>query len=707
MIATAPNNNWFGGKTAVSIWERNGRPRGLPLDQYRYIHTLAFSPDGRVLAVGCVGGIFLWDVPTARLRHLLRESSTARHLIFSPDGTRLAAAYITGWPGAGAGVRLWDVNTGTPVGEFLAENHPERIRPFFVLAFAEGGATLRVFDLFTGKLHALDARAGAARHDPVVLSPAEEAVFGPGGAALATGHSNESVQQWDPATGRRAGGLLEVSRPVARLCYSPDGQVLAIACQDRSVRLWDATGCSPLGPPLLNQADVLDLRFTPDGASLVTLTATGRTRAWPLPQPVADDPERFELWLRTRGGIGLENSSVVLLDPETWRQGRDRLRERWPDPDPALPRPPDAADWHDARARDAEEDGNTFAALWHLDRLIALRPRDWQPPARKGLLYAAAGEFDLADSAYRLATRNAPAAALQDWHRQNAATCLVQGEWGTALRHLDWLVAAGGDGWQVHADRATAYDHLGRHREREAARARAVELGADAAFLVPLAEEKAVQGQWSEAAALFARSDDREGLDVLDECHHALTCLKAGDEAGYRRICARLVHDLGVDGPTTAAFRRGSIPDILTLFRVCLLRADAVPDWRPLLKLSEDVLAVPMRRLALAPENRLVNLRLDWLAARGAVLCRQGRYADAITDLSQGVSQERHSGQYAARVFLAFSHLRLGQEEEARRWMDKALTPEADAHFSWEALEVELLRPVVAVLQKEMGAPNK
>jgi hypothetical protein len=222
-----------------------------------------------------------------------------------------------------------------------------------------------------------------------------------------------------------------------------------------------------------------------------------------------------------------------------------------------------------------------------------------------------------------------------------------------------------------------------------------------------LAEEKAAQGQWSEAAALFARAADRGGLGVLDECHHALTCLKAGDEAGYRRICTRLVHDLGVDGPTTAVFRRGSLSNILTLFSVCLLRANAIPDWQPLLKLSEDILAVPLRGLVLVPEDQLVNIRRDWLAARGAVLCRQGRYADAITDLSRGVSPERHSGQYAARVFLAFSHLKLGQKEEARRWMDKALAPEADAHFSWGVLEVELLRPVVAGLQKEMGAPSK
>jgi Flp pilus assembly protein TadD len=707
MIATAPNNNQFGGKTTVMIWDRTGRARGLPLHQYRYIHSLAFSPDGGTLAVGCVGGIFLWDMPRARLRHFLRESSTAGYVSFSPDGTRLAAAYARGWPGAGAGARLWDARTGHPVGAFLAEKHPERARPFFVLAFAESGQTLRVFDVVTGKLYALDARTGAARYHPLVLAPAEEAVFSDGGAALATSHANGSVQQWDPATGERAGPPLELAGPAARLRYSSDGQILAIACRDQSIRLWDAASCVPLGPPLLHRADVLDLRFTPGGASLATLTATGHLRTWPLPEPVTDDPERMELWLQVTGGIRPEHDSIVLLDAATWRSCRERLQRRWPEADPGLHQPNDEANWHDARARDAEEDGNTFAALWHLDRLIALLPRDWQPSARKGLLYAAAGEFHLAESAYRLAARNAPAADLQDWHRQNAATCLAQGEWGTALRHLDWLVAAGGEGWQVHADRATAYDHLGRHREREAAQARAVELGADAAFLVALAEEKAAQRQWSEAAALFARAADRGGLDVLDECHRALTRLKVGDEAGHRRICARLVHDLGADGLTTAAFRRGSIGNILALFRVCLLRANAVPDWQPLLKLSEDVLAVPMRELALAPENQLATLRLDWLAARGAVLCRQGRFADAITDLSQGVSQQRHSGQYAAQVFLAFSHLRLGQKEEARHLMNNALAPEADARFSWEVLEVELLRPVVADLQNEIGASNQ
>jgi tetratricopeptide (TPR) repeat protein len=539
------------------------------------------------------------------------------------------------------------------------------------------------------------------------LEPAEEAVFSAGGAALATSHSNGSVQQWDPITGQRAGALIELPNPVARLRYSPNGQVLAVACRDQSVRLWDAASCLPLGPALLHRTDVLDLRFTTDETSLVTLTATGRMHTWPLPKPVADDLERMELWLQAAGGVGLENNAIVPLDAEAWRRCRERLQERWPEADPALHRPTDEADWHDARARDAKEDGNTFAALWHLDRLIALRPRDWQLHARKGLLFATTGDLALAESAYRTAAQHAPAEALQDWHRQNAAASLLQGQWGTVLRHLDWLVAAGGEDWQVHADRATAFGNLSQPVERKAARARAVQLGADAAFLVPLAEEKAAEGQWSEAAALFARAAERGDLDVLDECHHALTCLKAGDEAGYQRICARLVHDLGTDGPMTKAFRRGSVGNILRLFRTCLLRADAVTDWQPLLKLSEEVLAVPMRELALAQENQLVNLRLEWLAARGAVLCRQGRYQEAITSLRQSVSQERKAANDASWVFLAFAHLRLEQKADAAQCVDKVTAHKGDANFSWEALEVELLRPNVVELQTEINAPRK
>jgi hypothetical protein len=140
---------------------------------------------------------------------------------------------------------------------------------------------------------------------------------------------------------------------------------------------------------------------------------------------------------------------------------------------------------------------------------------------------------------------------------------------------------------------------------------------------------------------------------------------------------------------------------------VCLLRAEAVPDWQPLVKLSDDILAMPMPPIVFSPQNQLGYFRSDWLAVRGAVLFRQGRYAEAITDLSEAAGQERQWAQYVARVFLTLARLRSGQEVEARQWLDKAIAPERAAQFSWESLAIDLLRARVAELQKELGIPDK
>jgi serine/threonine protein kinase/WD40 repeat protein len=304
LIATAPNNHEYGGKEDMYLWDAATGHLRTPLHQYRYIHALAFSPDSRTLAVGCVGGTFLWDVATARPRHFLRERTAVGHLLFSPDGRRLAVAYKVGWSGVGAGLRLWDVTTGQPVGEFLAAVHPQRPQPYFVMAFAEDGRTLRAFDTYTGILHTLDARTGKPRGQPVPLEQVDQAVFSADGEALAMSQPDGSVQQWEPPTGQRIGPPLAQPHSVTRFVYSPDRRMLAVAYRDHAVRVWDVATSLPVGPPLPHRTPVLDLTFTPDCASLVTLTMTGRTYTWPMPRLVADDPDRMEVWLQANGGSG-------------------------------------------------------------------------------------------------------------------------------------------------------------------------------------------------------------------------------------------------------------------------------------------------------------------------------------------------------------------------------------------------------------------
>lgn len=76
-------------------------------------YALAFSPDGRLLAIaGDDLLVHIWDVRTRRfVRELEQDVGGVQALDFSSDGRMLA---ISGKPGAS----LWDIATGTQVGRF-------------------------------------------------------------------------------------------------------------------------------------------------------------------------------------------------------------------------------------------------------------------------------------------------------------------------------------------------------------------------------------------------------------------------------------------------------------------------------------------------------------------------------------------------------------------------------------------------------------
>src|SRR5207237_6700365 len=137
-----------------------------------------------------------------------------------------------------------------------------------------------------------------------------------------------------------------------------------------------------------------------------------------------------------------EEGTVALLNPADWQQRRDRLAELEGSAESAYAGDADARAWHDARARDAEAVRRPFTARWHLDRLAALDPTDWEPHARRARTYSDAGDFAAADAAYAEAVRRGPAEVLE-WYRHRAAECEAAGRWETALWYLNRGVAAG------------------------------------------------------------------------------------------------------------------------------------------------------------------------------------------------------------------------------------------------------------------------
>ena len=246
--------------------------------------------------------------------------------------------------------------------------------------------------------------------------------------------------------------------------------------------------------------------------------------------------------------------TIARLDTPAWRERLEQLGRL----DPAAVQPDDDPAWHEPMIREAEQNGNAFAAIWHLDRLIAARPDDWFLYARRARAWSLSDKFDKAAADYQQAERLGSREQVLDFQAHCVLDCTKAGRWAEALWYLDRLIAARPDDGSLHEDRAAVYGKLGREADRQAELARVFELGADEGLVIPRAEELGRAGRWAEAAGLLARCGRTGPLSRELAQAWGIACLKAGDRAGYREACAAFMACQGPD-PTVVwnALSRG------------------------------------------------------------------------------------------------------------------------------------------------------
>ncbi|MGQ9564539.1 MAG: WD40 repeat domain-containing protein, partial [Thermogutta sp.] len=233
-LALDPTGRYLGAvneRGFLSVWEWESKRRVYERSiSSTAIRSVAFHPAGQYLAAGGFEPrIFIVEIRTGRLLVELTGDRDIRQVVFSDDGSLLAAA------GGLGRVLLWDARSLQKRAEIPASS-----RRLHTAAFSPDGRFLIVGgDDGVVSLWRLDATPiQTVAQFKVAEGAVTSLAFCENGQLIAAGTTRNVIHLWDVSTARELARFQGHTGTVSSLAWIPERSLLASGSFDTTVRFW-------------------------------------------------------------------------------------------------------------------------------------------------------------------------------------------------------------------------------------------------------------------------------------------------------------------------------------------------------------------------------------------------------------------------------------------------------------------------------------
>ncbi len=256
----------------ISLWDTETQNVSVLARAYMpWVYSIAFSPNGKILASSDEVAVRLWDIVTSSdVVTVEGHTASVLSVAYSPDGTTLAS-------GSGDNtVKFWDIATETNIATLEDAGGVNSIAyspDGTTLASGSGDNTVKFWDVSTRT-----NTATLAGHTASVLSVA----YSPDGTILASGSWDTTIRLWDVLTRTNIAILEGHTYPVRPIAFSPDGTTLASGSVDRTIKLWDIATRTEITTLEGHKGRVFSVAFSPDGTTLASGSVDRTIKLWDI-----------------------------------------------------------------------------------------------------------------------------------------------------------------------------------------------------------------------------------------------------------------------------------------------------------------------------------------------------------------------------------------------------------------------------------------